>query len=133
MKLVNAEIKSKKELATRLMAGEVFWSNNEYKVYYEDVGGRSSPFRFGNSELSFCWADYATLQKEVIWYENIEKPVLCWCSDSEDYATQENGHLLLVKSYTRAGTSDYPFDTEEDQWKYATPVSQEEASQWVVG
>ena len=132
MKLVNAEIKSKKELATRLMDGEVFYKGGYFKLAYEE-DGTGSPFRAGSTHMNSVWDEFEFLQKEVIWYENIDKPVLCFVSDKKGCDNQNSGILVLIKSYTGAGTSNYPFDTDDNQWAYATPVSQEEASQWVVG
>jgi len=136
MKLVNAEIKSKKELATRLMEGEVFWTQSGAKIYFLEENFQpydAIPFRFDEIALDGSWEEYPDLQKEVIWYKNIEKPVLCWCNDAEGCDNQKSGALLLVKGYTLKVSSDYPFDTNDNHWKYATPVTQEEASQWVVG
>ena len=75
-----------------------------------------------------CWGQYLTFQKEVIWYENIEKPVLCYVNDHNP----ENRQLIaVIKQYNKDAPS--PFEClNSDYWEYATPVTQVEASQWVV-
>lgn len=131
MKLVNAGIKSKRELAERLMAGEEFFTLGGALISYEE-NASGSPFRFRVKDgLHDVWNSYESLQKEASWYENIEKPILCWASDYKGQNNKLQGKLYLISTYT--GESSYPFSgTDETIWKYATPVTQEEVDQWDI-
>jgi hypothetical protein len=117
--LVNANIKSKKELAQRLIDGEVFYIDGNQILFCENTG--TDPFRFNNESLYSCWNAYERFQKEVNWWDNIpEEGVLCWVSD-----TNKNlkSNPSIVKRKDFGGNF---ITTNGTPWFYATPVQPED-------
>jgi hypothetical protein len=121
--LVNANIKSKKELAQRLIDGEVFYTESGIKVFYDEIQD-STPFRLGIYNLvGDVWESYSSLFKEVNWWDNIpEEGVLCWVDDC-DREPKRVAALITSKEcggYRSVGGS---------RWTYARPVKPEECLQ----
>ena len=86
-KLIPANIKSKKELAQRMLDGEVFVTSRGNKIYFNPETTCYSPFTFYNkgrdeeASIVGAWDSYKDLfiKEEVEWYEEIpEQGVLCW-------------------------------------------------------
>jgi len=72
----NANIKSKRELAERLINGEVFYSKTGAKIYYDE--NKSNPFRLDGSTLLAYWDRYDEFYVKGSWFEGIpEEGVLC--------------------------------------------------------
>lgn len=86
MNLINAEIKSKEELITRLMAGEVFYTKHGDKVYY-DKDAKYNPFLIKiGADIQYLrdpFGDFAELRKEPDWWDIVEFPVVCKRSFTE--------------------------------------------------
>lgn len=83
-KLVNANIKSKKELYQRLLDGERFVLYS-VSVYCDEK--YNNPFRHGEVEFSIGNKELGNVKQriETKWYDNIpEKGVICWVWDSGD-------------------------------------------------
>jgi hypothetical protein len=122
MKTVNAGIKTVEEAMIRMIGGEVFYDSSSHnKIYYDKSYVRSSsPFRLSLSTVKpyILWDRVREWEVEVIWYENIEKPVLCWVSDI-DPSLKENPDLIIVYN-------DNQYCTWSASWKYATPVTKED-------
>jgi len=86
-KLENAEIKNKKDLILRMLDGEVFYTAQNGKVYYDDTK-RNSPFMYIDntgraSALDHLFNNYKELKKEVPWWDTVEFPVLCKSTKGE--------------------------------------------------
>lgn len=79
-KYVNANIKSYKELLSRLIEGEEFY-HGLIKVYYdENERYKGQPFRYDQFALMGCSDAYPEfcVKKEVEWYEDLpDHGVLC--------------------------------------------------------
>lgn len=118
---VNAGIKSKQELAERLMAGEVFWSS-DHKIYYDER--EVNPFRVGTSALNGCWDDFKGFLIKKEWTETIpEEGVLCWVSDSVDKAVAGRYAIArVVTGYIPTDKYSYRTETGDCEYRYATPV-----------
>lgn len=63
MKLINAGIKSKKEAAQRLIDGEIFYSSDGSKIFFDKATDRS-PFRFDVIGMSSFWDHFKQWQIE---------------------------------------------------------------------
>ncbi len=124
----NAKIQSKKELATRLMNGEVFWIDGK-KIFF-DGGELDSPFRCGRMALDDYWDNFKDMEIENLWFNNIPKQgVICRVSDIQGGINdeQETGSIDTITSYT-SGAS-LPFQSNWFKWRYAEPVKPEECYQ----
>ena len=118
MNLVNAGIKSKKELAERMMNGEALFLRGVPFAYNEE---HVNPFRVGSCPLNDSWALYRDVQKEAEWFHSIDKPVLCLVSDKnvEDFYS-------TVTTYIASYDSDAinPFISAYGlSWRHARPVT----------
>ena len=126
MKLINANIKSKKELAQRLIEGEVFYTHAGNKVFYD--GAMCNPFRWEGWVLNEIWEDFRPLQKKVSWQEEIpEQGVLCWVGD-------KGGVNMVVATIiiTFSELEEFSYKSIDDRWKYATPLTNEEVEKYVL-
>ena len=127
-KYVNANIKSKEELAQRLMDGEVFYCGG-FKIYYDkDVAG--SPFRFDDAFLKDGWDDYKALltKQEIPWYEDPDSfPCLCWV-DHFDKNPRGDKHEADIIIWYEDGC--YVPQRDGTPWKHATPVTDEELKEF---
>lgn len=121
MKLVNAGIKSKKELAQRLIDGEVFFNSNGHKVYFDC--GENNPFRVNYSPMDSGWRHYEGFRVEPPWYENITEPAICWVWDSDE------GSKLLQLVVSFGDDPDYPFTTKYNKFTNARPVTSDDLIQ----
>ena len=125
-KYVNAGIKSKEELAQRLMDGEVFYCGG-FKIYYDkDVAG--SPFRFDDAFLKDGWDDYKALltKQEIPWYEDPDSfPCLCWVSDF-DKSPDKKDYLKIISDFDDG----FFVACRGSSWNYATPLTDEELKQF---
>lgn len=76
MKYINAGIKSRSELASRLIEGEVFYSQLESKLWFCE---RTKDFKFDDKKLDRCWSLFKTLNIKIDWKDSIskDKPVTC--------------------------------------------------------
>lgn len=87
-KYVNANIKSKKELAQRMIDGEEFYFENYKgeKVKVMFMPHYENPFRYGGERLKSVWNEYLKflLIEEPKWYGDITKPVPCFVSNYKE-------------------------------------------------
>lgn len=113
---VNAGITSKKELATRLMAGEEFTLNKALVKYTPCRTG--NPFRHDDDGLEGAWDHFKCMVIENQWHTDIGKPVLCWVSN---LSSTDRKRACCIHKYV-PGTS-YPFEDGDASWVYATPVT----------
>lgn len=128
MKLVPANIKSKKDFAQRMLDGEVFYNTFGDKMYY-DENSRTTPFPFlfkddgGEIQpLGAAWNSFDRVMVEIKWDENIpEEGVLCWVSD-----TSPNSRRYAEIIISKKEEEGYSYWTDECGWTYATPVTKEE-------
>lgn len=124
MKLVNAGIKSKKELAERLINGEVFYHNGSLaRTEIKFILDYANPFRYGSDQLNLVWSEYESMLKEVAWYEDITEPVICWVWDSDEVDKTPR----VVESF--GDDPDYPFTTNNNKFMNARPVTPDELLQ----
>ena len=128
-KLVNAGIKSKRELAERLLAGEEIYAVEGRRVYFSE-DSTDSPFLLEYSQnesdhMLGIWNNYANclVKREVPWYENITKPVPCWVSNRE---TSIRDHIDLVDSVIKINNVPIFRAVSEVYWGYATPLTPED-------
>ena len=118
----NAGIKSKKELAQRLIDGEVFyWSN--IKVYFDDFF--DNPFRNGDSSLDiFDYFEHFTTKTE--WYEKLdgtkENAVLCWSTITGNLP---DTRAFVIASYRPEQEYCY-VSIDGGEFTNATPVTKED-------
>lgn len=115
MKLVNANLKSAKEFANRMMDGEVFYFNDWEYAYYPHEGGFYKHLPSHKMHVHVCLCLYEDIQIEAKWYEDIEKPVICWVSDN---SREERDCVDLIIAKVKGG-----YYTGGTYWKYATPVT----------
>ena len=123
-KRVNARIKSKKELARRLMDGEVFYTPSGARVHYDEV--EKEPFRVGRVPMVDSWRGYDRLlvEEEIFWQEDIpEQGVLCWVWDN---GGKEGATISKITSYETGWGEDYPYKDHENGWQHARPLTNEE-------
>ena len=129
-KKVNAGLKSREELYTRLIEGEMFDSLAGILLCYRPsfIRRGESPFRFGPQPMSYIAYHYKlfTTEVDVEWYEEIVKPVLCWVSDTN---ADQKKFLRLVTHYYKDSHNPFHFRAEACNWRYATPVTQEDLLQ----
>lgn len=124
MKTKNAEIKTKQEAIDRIIGGEEFLHKECLFHYNEDfIKLGQSPFRVcfeeSNSEIqSDLWGEFEQWERELHWYEQLEKPRLCWVGDTT---------TVLIDSITRSPTNGDGFvDINGDFYAEARPVRPDE-------
>lgn len=131
-KLVNAGIKSKAELAQRLMQGEKFLYGEEVSgcLLFFDGGKRGTPFAVRSRYRGIIgpigpvlWDSYRELrvEKEVPWYENIPpEGVHCWVGVRAPV-------VVLIKKHESCSTKGHKFtDASGVNWTMASPVKKED-------
>lgn len=106
MNLKPAGIKTVREAIERVMAGEVFYSPEGWKIIYDDSNmscrsGRLNPFRVverdGISEpINALWKKVSDWQIECKWEDDIGYGVLCWVSDSNPRPSIGDRICLIV-------------------------------------
>ena len=120
---VNAGLKSKKELATRLMEGDVFYhkgsNGSKMKVHF-DPSGRS-PFRIDAYPLSSFWDMFEEFTEKQEWFNNIGDRVPCWVSN-----TDPTSRYCVDTIHTYKTSSDVPFCGYYEDWRYATPLKEDD-------
>lgn len=125
-KRVDAGIRSKKEAAERLIAGEVFYDAYNKKIYFD--GDEVIPFRYGDEPLSGVWATYIDWETEVEipWYEEADAfPRLCRVWDTDVNAAKV--HLIDAFEVGKI----YSFRMGEVGWTTAEPLTLEEVKRYV--
>lgn len=130
-KLVNAGLKSKKELAQRMIDGEVFIHETGARLYYSEQSPLGkSPFLVKHSdgdieEIEGLWSYCSEMlvEVEVEWYDYLEEtgPRLCWVGDTEE-TLKRGSKVRLVKMFCE---NTY-IDTSNVPWEYAIPLTKEE-------
>ena len=139
MKLKPAGIKTIREAIERLMNGEVFYSPGGYEIIYDDVNtlcdtDQRSPFKVirddGQSEpINGLW-EILNWQIEHKWEDDIGDGVLCCVSDS-NRTPDARDFLLIITGYDKE--EDYPYRTSYTGYKFATPLTLEEAKKYIKG
>ena len=83
------------------------------------------------SAVSFTdYYHYSKYIEAAKWYDNIPATgILCWVSD-ESGEHPKNERCQIVVSYSEG--TDSPFRTRNCEWKYATPVTQEEVNKFIL-
>ena len=141
MKLIPAGIKKIREAIERLMNGEVFYSpDGSIKLIYDDSNmscgpGTVSPFRVvesdGSSEpINALWEKVADWQIEYKWQDDIGDGVLCWVSDS-NHTPDESDFLRIITAYAKG--QEYPYESEDDVYRFATALTLEEGKKHIKG
>ena len=140
MKLKPAGIKTIREAIERLMNGEVFYSTEGWKIIYDDGNvecgtGRSSPFKFiydsdWSEPIDGLWEKVSNWQIEYKWENDIGDGVLCWVSDCNRIPCKHD-YLRLITAYDKS--RDYPYRVKEVGYRFATPLTLEEAKEYVKG
>ena len=139
MNLKPAGIKTVREAIERLMNGEVFYSPGGYEIIYDDVsvecsGDRYGPFKVrgnGRSEhVNYLWEKVSDWRIEYKWEDDIGDGVLCCVSDS-NRTPDARDFLLIITGYDRE--EDYPYRTSYTGYKFATPLTLEEAKKYIKG
>ena len=127
MKLVNAGLKSKAEMAIALASGEVFYDAVGAKLWFDGETDHTIPYRIshplqGDVPIMGTWIKYSSLRKEAPWEESLdgtrENAVLCWVSDHKS-ASKHRAALVISYGQGRYGTL-------VNFWRYATPVTPED-------
>ena len=139
MKLKPAGIKTIREAIERLMNGEVFYSLGGYEIIYDDVNtlcdtNQRSPFKVirddGQSEpINGLW-EILNWQIECKWENDIGDGVLCWVSDCNRIPCKYD-YLSFITAYDK--NSDYPYKSMEVGYRFATPLTLEEAKTYIKG
>lgn len=111
MKLVNAEIKSKKELAQRLLDGEVLYTAGGKELSFDE----ESEYPW---QVVHDWEFFFKVMREPHWYENIAKPVPCRVWDDS-----RPGELLRWVEAHHSGRFQ---DTDGDNYEHAEPLTAED-------
>ena len=127
MKYINAGIKSKKELAQRLIDGEAIYTPY-FKLITFDEDKFEQPFTVGDNTLNATWRDFAECQLLAKWQDDIGDGVFCWVSD---YDENEKSKVRLILSYNPAATYAY-YAQSGAPYMYATPLTKEEALNYVA-
>lgn len=93
----------------------------------KEITGKIAYYAF---ELPEKWKPY--IKKE--WYENITKPILCKCDLLFEQITGKylryDETIVIIKGYDK----EYErfIDMENNQWKYAKPITLEEVSKYIL-
>ena len=140
MNLKPAGIKTIREAIERLMNGEVFYSPRGCKIIYDDVNtscgsDRYSPFKLINDivvcePVNYLWEQVSDWQIEYKWENDIGDGVLCWASDF-NRTPGKHDYLRFITIYDK--NSDYPYRSREVGYRFATPLTLEEAKEYVKG
>ena len=139
MKLKPAGIKTVREAIERLMNGEIFYSPGGYEIIYDDVSVECgpdmySPFKVrgnGRSEaVNYLWEKVSDWQIEHKWEDDIGDGVLCWVSDCNRIPCKHD-YLRLITAYDKS--RDYPYRVKEVGYRFATPLTLEEAKTYTKG
>jgi len=140
MNLKPAGIKTVREAIERLMNGEVFYSLEGCKIIYDDVNtscglDRYSPFKLISDivvcePVNYLWEQVSDWKIEYKWEDGIGDGVLCWVSDS-DHIPDESNFLKIITAY-REG-QEYPYESEDDAYRFATPLTLEEGKKYIKG
>ena len=116
-KYINANIKSKKELAQRLSNGEVFYTpGNKYKLYFKESSD-GNPFALDCASMNGAWSLYKELLIKKEWYEDLTEPMLCYVSDVID------GDFCEIKFISEFVDEKFIETHSFNKWKYATPIA----------
>ena len=127
MKRKNANIKSKRELIERMLAGEVFWLDGK-KIEF-DESGSYSPFSIGSAALDASWGLFTEMEKECPWHEDIPGcGVWCWVKDAESHKSV----LRLITEYKKGHKRAFVMNANAI-WEYAEPASQEDVIKHFFG
>ena len=139
MKFKPAGIKTVREAIERLMNGEIFYSPGGYEIIYDDVNtlcdtDQRSPFKVirddGQSEpINGLW-EILNWQIECKWENDIGDGVLCWVSDCNRIPCKYD-YLSFITAYDK--NSDYPYRSKEVGYRFATPLTLEEAKTYIKG
>ena len=140
MNLKPSGIKTVREAIERLMNGEVFYSTGGYEIIYDDVNTSCglrlySPFKIISGTdicepVNYLWEQVADWQIEYKWEDNIGDGVLCWVSDFNRIPCRHD-FLRLITAYDK--NSDYPYRSKEVGYRFATPLTLEEAKTYTKG
>ena len=140
MRFKPAGIKTVREAIKRLMNGEVFYSPEDWKIIYDDANVRCSasdynPFKVvrsdGRSEpINLLWKRISNWQIEYEWEDDIGDGVLCWVSDF-NRIPDKHDYVRLITAYDK--DSDYPYRSISVGYRFARPLTLEEAKKHVKG
>jgi len=124
MKLVNAGLTSDIEVYDRLKNGDVFYtSDGRTRIYYDAsyLAKGDTPFRFGNRPLMCTWSYFSHWLKEES--EPEWKPCFCWVADS----SSESKVIDIIITNENSGFRSITGCC----WKYAIPLTREEAEKYI--
>lgn len=140
MKFKPAGIKTIREAINRLMNGEVFYSPEGYEIIYDDVNtscclGQYNPFKIISGTdicepVNYLWEQVADWQIEHKWEDDIGDGVLCWVSDCNRIPCKHD-YLRLITAYDK--DRNYPYRSGEVGYRFATPLTLEEAKKHTRG
>lgn len=137
---INANIKSKRELAQRLLDGEVFYLGNGCtRLYFDETDG-NSPFRivqvdctkvrYASQAMEPRWIDYHSLQikKEVKWYDKLDgtaqNGVYCFVWDDGYEFNPLKPEIELIVAYHAEESGFY--GASGIFWQNAKPMTAED-------
>ena len=140
MNLKPAGLKTIREAIERLMNGEVFYSTEGCEIIYDDVNTSCglrlySPFKIISGTdicepVNYLWEQVADWQIKYEWENDIGDGVLCWVSDY-DRIPDESNFLKIITAYRKG--QEYPYESEDDAYRFATPLTLEEAKEYIRG
>jgi len=116
-----ADIKSKQELARRLVTGEEFAAPEGQRLYFDEA--HSDPFRYGSGVIGNSWDIYPVLLADTEWFEDIPEGggVIC-------YVAFENSEIPSRVDVIRSYDPKYElFEGYAGSYKTAIPVKKEDA------
>lgn len=118
--MINANIKNKTELATRLIAGETFYHKGD-AIFYDET--YCIPFRIENATMVATWNKYSEFTIKSNWYQNIpEEGIICWVSDINP---DEHDQVSIIREYRDKARE--PFVTYKDNtYQFTTSVAPED-------
>lgn len=130
MKLMKVEIENKRDLAQRLLNGEVLYSNTDGdRIVFDEDSSHNTPFIYkstlGETErMDIAW-DMKVVYKEQTLKGLLKSnhKVLCWVWDSGD--RDEDTYYTFIHSYDGV----WFYDLEGIPWNYAEIVKEEELVQ----
>lgn len=131
----NAGLKSKEEMEQALRDGNVLFGKFGGKLYYDKKRIFDGEYPYilehsggGIEGIDGLWKFYGEMEIEIPWEDELKnRNILCWVSDS---SSEDRSRIQLVKEFDgRIYKTLYVYGVE---WKFATPITQEEAKEFVL-
>ena len=118
----DANIKSKRELAQRLIDGEEFFTSAGWKISF--VEEATNPFC--HSTIAWNWSNYKDLQIKVDWRTNTpHSGVLCWCGN----ASLSNNRVIDLIGMVFRENGEYRYQSNTTIYKHVTRLKNKEIAE----